>query len=208
MTTTQFTIDQLNENIVKECRAYAISKTKGTRHDASEVEGTLIEKVYFYILDKPQYHNIKGLRQVIQSRGRNYFNDQVKHNGVLPFTCYETKEDDGVSQLDTMLRQKTDPLEIQVEKEENMNNLLNSLTIRQRCVVELTAGIMDSLTPDQRRIAIAIIESKSVCKKKGHDGDNCTCQFEIFFTVPDIGKILGCSPRTIDNELKRVKEGN
>lgn len=204
ITTIHFTQETLFQNIITECRKYSISKTSGTRHMASDLEGDLIEKVYTYIKDRPQYHNIRGLRQIIKSRGKNFFNMQSKINSTYPVSYFEFQRFNDKSTTPRPL-EVTD-LETYIEEKNNVSELLESLSTRQRLIIELTAGIMDSLTSDQLVIATRIIESKTRCKK-GHIGQACSCEFELFFSIPDIATIISCSSRTVDNELKRIREG-
>ena len=209
--TTILSQDQLAEMIITESRAYSISKTSGTRHNASDLESYIVEKVWFTIMDKTEYHNIKGIRQAIRTRGANYFNKEKKHDICASFAFDGDLVEDSKDLKIEPISQSYGTLspEKVYFKNVDLDNILDSLPKRQRLVAELTAGILDSLDQDQLKIAHEILDQKSICKIHGQGAseENCNCTFELWLTIPEIAKVIGCSARTVFYDLDRMSKG-
>lgn len=85
-------LDETMETILTECERVA-NKTRFQRGpiDESELYSFLVVEVYKQIADKPDFHNIKGIRSTINLYVRNFFKTQARFNDQLPFTYFENR---------------------------------------------------------------------------------------------------------------------
>lgn len=187
--------EEMESFIVSEVQKASKRKTIGTRNDSSDLESYLMIRVWNFVMNNPKYQTQKGVRQVINSRVTNFFNSS-NNSDDLTFSALTSSDDEG-SETDfesTFVTGET-TIDTTVVESELLNGFLNTLTDRQRLIVELRAGILESLNAEQYAIASAIMTKQSA-KVAG----------EVYLSNSDIAKIVGIHRNHITKNLNAISE--
>jgi hypothetical protein len=211
MTNTQtLTQEELGQLIIQEAHRTAINYARKSRHiDVSEMESYLISKIYHAVLRNDEMSNIRGVRQIAKRRAVNYINHIKRHNVVLSMDGmvessaneHDASSDVNFADYGSNLA-SVDPIK-EYHEQEDVFAFVWSLPTQERQVVEMTAGITDSLDKDQFKSVRDLIDRKAVCNC-GTQG--CQHNVNVWFTASEVGKILGLTRRQVQYILSKLKE--
>jgi 5-methylcytosine-specific restriction endonuclease McrA len=205
---TTLTQNQLGELIVKESRRGA--ERYGFKHkvDVQEMESWLISEIYHEIMNNVNMQNIKGIRHMIRLRSVDYMRELVRDNVSMNFTSFTkgTSSDDGFDSYNTeevFENYQVQSVEDTVIESSDLTEFLDTLDIQDRQIVELSAGITDSLDVSQLSRVKDLIDRKAVCKC---GSANCQHNVNVWFTTSEVGEILGLSRRQVQYPLTKMSE--
>lgn len=168
----------------------------GTRHDSSDLESYLMIRVWNFITKNPKYQTPKGVNQAIKSRATNFFNSS-ENSEDLTFSALSSQDDEGSeTDFESTFDTQSPSIDSTVVESELLNGFLNTLSLKQRQVVELRAGILDSLSAEQLTIAKAIITAKQA--KESWSG--------AVFTNTDIAGIINGSMKPTPTQRKNLQQ--
>jgi hypothetical protein len=198
----------INENVKSGSRSIANKNPKGSV-DETELESWLRLEVYESLLKNPNMRNVAGIRHIINKRSINYFDKEVVkyhyRNKSYNRLVSESGDGDGNSDLtlaDSFLAKNQFNLN-DVETNIDLYRFLDSLALKERQVVELTAGFTDSLDGVQLARVKELIDRKSIC---ACGVDTCQHSIKIWFTETEVGSCLGLTRRQVQYILEKMPD--
>jgi hypothetical protein len=205
---TTLTQNQLGELIVKESRRGA--ERYGFKHkvDVQEMESWLISEIYHEIMNNVNMQNIKGIRHMIRLRSVDYMRELVRDNVSMNFSSFTkgTGSDEGFDSYNTeevFENYQVQSVEDTVVDSSDLTEFLDTLDLQDRQIVELSAGVTDSLDVSQLSRVKELIDRKAVCKC---GSANCQHNVNVWFTTSEVGEILGLSRRQVQYPLTKMSE--
>lgn len=188
--------EEMESFIVSEVQKSSRKSTLGTRHDSSDLESFLMIRVWNFVKKNEKYQTKKGIRQVIKTRTLDFFKSPVQNSEELTFSALTSSDDEGSeTDFESTFVTGEATIDTTVVESELLNGFLNTLNDRQRLIIELRAGILESLNAEQYAIASAIMTKQSA-KVAG----------EVYLSNSDIAKIVGIHRNHITKNLNAISE--
>jgi len=147
-TVTMLNLDELSQSIVTEGQKYArlvLLRVGSHRAELSDIESFLINETYHQIIDKPQYHNIKGIRATINLYIKNYIKTHKKFNDEISFCAFDKKfetlegNENSISFQEKHLVSELPSTEDQIELSDQMAAFRSTLNDRQNQILDLVS---------------------------------------------------------------------
>lgn len=202
MTNTYNTLEVMVEFMMAEVKK--VSKrsavTSSYSFDSSDMESYITVRAYEYILkyDAKKNPNFEAyIRGLINKFKMNFLKSPNNvHSGVDVFSSLSSQDDEG-SETDFESTFNTNEVSLQDTVCDNtlLNGFLDTLSSRQRTIVELRAGILESLNAEQMAVATSIL-SKQSAKVAGN----------VYFSNSDIANIIGIHRNHVTKNLSAIVE--
>lgn len=174
------TQDEIGQFILDEARRISTKYSYQYGVDADEMESFMVTEIFIEVSKKPSMGNIKGIRYIANIRSVDYIREIAKQNGELSFSSLGSESDeDGFIEYPIASDSNTSETVI---KSDELSSFLDSLSERERKIVELSAGITDSLSNVEKAKVKELIDLK---------GEGA------WLNTSDIGIILGLSRRQV-----------
>lgn len=194
----RFIVDQANRQAKKLGAMYGI--------DIDECSLYTIERVYIEVSTRPEMQNVKGINRMIQFRSKDFIRELAKTNVEINITSMTKNVSE---QFDTgfdsyehesiIKNVQVNPHEDHLDNEE-IQSFLESLPLVERQVIELTAGITNSLDTYQ------MIDVKKLIDKKARKEKDIHKEVNVWFTTTEVGNILDLSRRQVQHILTKMEE--
>lgn len=178
------TEDEIAQFIVSESKRVAKKYSLNYGTDRDEMESFMVSEIYNEIVRKPEFGNIKGIRYIANLRSVDFIREQIDLNNEMSFTSltstHHNAEDCDIFEYGWEDR-KVEPQE-EFLHTSKINNFLDSLSEKERKLIELSAGITDNLSHDEK------VNVKKIIDKKGTGSS---------LSDTEIGQVLGLTRRQV-----------
>lgn len=196
--------DEVSRLINKNARSGA--RYFGSRNhidDISELESYLVTQLTTSLIKNQNMRNSAGIRYIIRKRWNNWVKREVikRQEHEISIEHIENKmkthlDTDNGENADVVLSEYTnnDPIKDMIEHSD-IYEFLDSLTERERKVIELTAGFTESLNEEELSKVHQLVQKKTICLYC--EEPECQHSFIIRFTESEVGHILGLTRRQV-----------
>lgn len=161
MTVMTLSVDELGQTIVEEVKKKSkitIFKYGMSQEEWSELSSFLNTELWVELHSKPELHNIRIVRRLINLRTVDYFRNKARFNNQTPFSFFTCDKEDsqfGVEfQYDWFMEDDTD-LEKDYIMNQELTSFISTLSKREKQVLKLvTEGYQKQEICDMLGISI------------------------------------------------------
>lgn len=133
-------VNEVMETILVESKRVAnkMAAKLGKSFDDSELYSFLVYEVYNQIVDKTDFHNIRGIRSTINLYTLNFIKTESRFNNQTVFSSFARKDEYGEGHsFEETLTSDDIPIAEQFALSSDLDGFIHTLTERQRQILEL-----------------------------------------------------------------------